>query len=47
MKQFELKLTEAELNTVLQALYQMPYLQVYQLIPTIVQQSQAQATAKE
>jgi hypothetical protein len=43
MKEFELKLTESEVNVILQALSQVPYAAVFQLLPKIQQQCQAQA----
>jgi hypothetical protein len=43
-KEIELKLTVAEVNGILQALGQMPYVQVVSLVLKIQQQAQAQVS---
>lgn len=47
MEEIELKLTVNEVNQILEALGQLPYAQVYQLIHQVQEQAQQQIHAKK
>ena len=47
MQEFELTLTLAEINQILEALGQKPYQDVFQLVSKIQQQAQAQLQAQQ